>query len=461
MAQILMLQSITRAWNPGEVGRMFEAGRRYSDSPVLGVSLGPVGAAVLSTLVSQGFAVNDTETVTTAPRADSVNEFVRGPAPLGPLSPAIDPATGALINPVTGGAVTSLSAVRRTLLRQNVSNSLGGIVLPVGVQRVRISYAQRVGGTTATGAALRYVVGAISSSQAAQMLADTTARNTLVLGREIDVLIDPVAASGPVRLDYLTTTAETGHSTLTVEYWVPPYARECSYLTQAPCAQIAGDTVLEALVGTKLAALNANLQGATPWANAGYVTVPNTSGDYSASWSAAIWDAFWSWSRGEILLVLMTAAWSATPGSSVGFFGNVGASGDGFRFRVTATGLDMGINTGGVAASSPIWTDASTVFDGNDHAIGIVIDASNKVALAAIDDILVMSNMDYSGSNPSTPANPTKVGRSISGGTTVPTAKYRDIHVVKLEESITPDELLAVVSRYAVDPGVPLTEGLL
>lgn len=107
MAQILMLQSITRAWNPGEVGRMFEAGRRYSDSPVLGVSLGPVDAAVLSTLVSQGFAVNDTETVTTAPRADSVNEFVRGPAPLGPLSPVIDPATGALINPVTGNAPAS------------------------------------------------------------------------------------------------------------------------------------------------------------------------------------------------------------------------------------------------------------------------------------------------------------------------------------------------------------------
>lgn len=80
---------------------MFEAGRRYSDSPVLGVSLGPVDATVLSTLVSQGFAVNDTSTVTTAPRDDSVNEFVRGPAPLGPLQTTIDPTTGAVINPVT------------------------------------------------------------------------------------------------------------------------------------------------------------------------------------------------------------------------------------------------------------------------------------------------------------------------------------------------------------------------
>lgn len=84
---------------------MFEAGRRYSDSPVLGVSLGPVDATVLSTLVSQGFAVNDTSTVTTAPRDDSVHEFVRGPAPLGPLQPTIDPTTGALVNPLTGGGI--------------------------------------------------------------------------------------------------------------------------------------------------------------------------------------------------------------------------------------------------------------------------------------------------------------------------------------------------------------------
>ena len=44
MAQILMLQSLVRPWRAGEAGRMFEAGRRYSDSPVLGVSLGPVDA---------------------------------------------------------------------------------------------------------------------------------------------------------------------------------------------------------------------------------------------------------------------------------------------------------------------------------------------------------------------------------------------------------------------------------
>lgn len=90
---------------------MFEAGRRYSDSPVLGVSLGPVDATVLSTLVSQGFAVNDTSTVTTAPRDDSVHEFVRGPAPLGPLQPTIDPTTGALVDPVTGEIVLGTMSI--------------------------------------------------------------------------------------------------------------------------------------------------------------------------------------------------------------------------------------------------------------------------------------------------------------------------------------------------------------
>ena len=102
MPQILMLQSVLRAWRAGEAGRMLEAGRRYSDAPAAGVSLGPVDTAVLARLVSDGFARYDATTVSVAGEAVAPGGFVRGGAPLGPLSPVIDTATGALVNPATG-----------------------------------------------------------------------------------------------------------------------------------------------------------------------------------------------------------------------------------------------------------------------------------------------------------------------------------------------------------------------
>ena len=101
MAQILMLQSIVRPWRAGEAGRMFEAGRRYSDTPVAGVSLGPVDTAVLARLVSEGFARGDAMTVSLAGETVAPGGFVRGGAPLGPARPALTP-DGTLINPATG-----------------------------------------------------------------------------------------------------------------------------------------------------------------------------------------------------------------------------------------------------------------------------------------------------------------------------------------------------------------------
>lgn len=62
---------------------MFEAGRRYSDAPVSGVSLGPVDAGVLTRLVADGFARNDTNSVTVSGEPVPPGGFVRGPARLG------------------------------------------------------------------------------------------------------------------------------------------------------------------------------------------------------------------------------------------------------------------------------------------------------------------------------------------------------------------------------------------
>ena len=80
---------------------MFEAGRRYSDTPVAGVSLGPVDTAVLARLVSEGFARDDAATVSLTGEPVAPGGFVRGGAPLGPARPALTPA-GTLINPATG-----------------------------------------------------------------------------------------------------------------------------------------------------------------------------------------------------------------------------------------------------------------------------------------------------------------------------------------------------------------------
>ena len=80
---------------------MLEAGRRYSDAPAAGVSLGPVDTAVLARLVSDGFARYDATTVSMAGEPVAPGGFVRGGAPLGPARPALT-AAGALINPATG-----------------------------------------------------------------------------------------------------------------------------------------------------------------------------------------------------------------------------------------------------------------------------------------------------------------------------------------------------------------------
>lgn len=115
---------------------MFEAGRRYSDSPVLGVSLGPVDATVLSTLVSQGFAVNDTSTVTTAPRDDSVHEFVRRPAELVPLAPSI----GALTVPCALSPMMTVWSLRVTSADSadtvTVYETIGGVETSIGTLSV-------------------------------------------------------------------------------------------------------------------------------------------------------------------------------------------------------------------------------------------------------------------------------------------------------------------------------------
>lgn len=83
---------------------MLEAGRRYSDAPTAGVSLGPVDTAVLARLVSDGFARYDATTVSVAGEAVAPGGFVRGGAPLGPARPSLTP-DGALVNPATGDPV--------------------------------------------------------------------------------------------------------------------------------------------------------------------------------------------------------------------------------------------------------------------------------------------------------------------------------------------------------------------
>ncbi len=80
---------------------MLEAGRRYSDAPTAGVSLGPVDTAVLARLVSDGLARYDTAAVSVVGEAVAPGGFVRGGAPLGPARPSLTP-DGALINPATG-----------------------------------------------------------------------------------------------------------------------------------------------------------------------------------------------------------------------------------------------------------------------------------------------------------------------------------------------------------------------
>lgn len=348
--------------------------------------------------------------------------------------------------------------IRRTLLRQNVTNAQASIALPQGVQRVRISYEQRVGGTAATGVALRYVLGAIGAGPAAAMLADTTARQTLVLGGTVDLLIDPAAAASPVRLDYLTTSAETGHSTLTVEYWVPPLALAGTYFACAACSQIAGDAALETVLGMQ-AALNSNLQGASPWAAPGYLSVPATSGDYSASWNPDVFNAFWGWSRRERLLVLLTAAWATVPTTSAGFIGNVGSAGDGWRLRTTPTGVDFSLNSAGTPKYAAAWDDINS-FDTADHAIAMYLDADRKVLSGAIDGRLVQAEFDLSSSSPATATTGLRLGRSTSGALVVPAAKYRHVHIFRPAGYLSPTELTRIASRYAVDPAVMLTEGL-
>ena len=101
-----MLQSVLRAWRAGEAGRMLEAGRRYSDAPTAGVSLGPVDTAVLARLVSDGFARYDTAAVSVVGEAVAPGGFVRGGAPLGPARPSLTP-DGALIDPATGATLSS------------------------------------------------------------------------------------------------------------------------------------------------------------------------------------------------------------------------------------------------------------------------------------------------------------------------------------------------------------------
>ena len=54
---------------------MLEAGRRYSDAPTAGVSLGPVDTAVLARLVSDGFARYDATTVSVAGEAVAPGGF--------------------------------------------------------------------------------------------------------------------------------------------------------------------------------------------------------------------------------------------------------------------------------------------------------------------------------------------------------------------------------------------------
>lgn len=85
---------------------MFEAGRRYSDTPVAGVSLGPVDTAVLARLVSEGFARYDTASVTTVGETTGMGGFVRAGPVVGPAYAAIDPTTGALVNPRVGASLT-------------------------------------------------------------------------------------------------------------------------------------------------------------------------------------------------------------------------------------------------------------------------------------------------------------------------------------------------------------------
>ena len=106
MSQILMLQSVLRAWRAGEAGRMLEAGRRYSDAPTAGISLGPIDAAVLARLVSDGLARYDTAAVSVVGEAVAPGGFVRGGAPLGPARPSLTP-DGALIDPATGASLAS------------------------------------------------------------------------------------------------------------------------------------------------------------------------------------------------------------------------------------------------------------------------------------------------------------------------------------------------------------------
>lgn len=89
---------------------MLEAGRRYSDAPTAGVSLGPVDTAVLARLVSDGFARYDATTVSVAGEAVAPGGFVRGGAPLGPARPSLTP-DGALIDPATGGAAGAIVIV--------------------------------------------------------------------------------------------------------------------------------------------------------------------------------------------------------------------------------------------------------------------------------------------------------------------------------------------------------------
>lgn len=85
---------------------MLEAGRRYSDAPAAGVSLGPVDTAVLARLVSDGLARYDTAAVSVVGEAVAPGGFVRGGAPLGPARPSLTP-DGALIDPATGATLSS------------------------------------------------------------------------------------------------------------------------------------------------------------------------------------------------------------------------------------------------------------------------------------------------------------------------------------------------------------------
>ena len=98
---------------------MFEAGRRYSDAPVAGVSLGPVDTAVLARLVSEGFARGDAMTVSLAGETVAPGGFVRGGAPLGPARPALT-TYGTLINPATDATINV----------QNVTTVTAGVSAP-------------------------------------------------------------------------------------------------------------------------------------------------------------------------------------------------------------------------------------------------------------------------------------------------------------------------------------------